>query len=195
MKPNDIEAPPQPGGPNSKDIVFIIFMGLVLVAVSVLGMWNFKEGQHVEDAKRNGEAWMAWLAEAGKQRMDKNYEVKACAGGVKPTKPEEEASADTPAPGTWGACLAYLQTQSDLKNLVNTFFNKPVHVVEKCDKTDMSTRGAIFFNNLVPTPPGSAVPMVVNPLTPADAIDSKLQIRIIVCDKGGYPIKVGEVEF
>jgi hypothetical protein len=36
---------------------------------------------------------------------------------------------------------------------------------------------------------------VVNPLTPADAIDSKLQIRIIVCDKGGYPIKVGEVEF
>jgi hypothetical protein len=195
MKPNDIEARPQPGGPNSIDIVFIIFMGLVLVAVSVLGMWNFKEGQHVEDAKRNGEAWMAWLAEAGKQRMDKNYEVKACAGGVKPTKPEEEASADTPTPGTWGACLAYLQTQSDLKNLVNTFFNKPVHVVEKCDKTDMSTRGAIFFNNLVPTPPGSAVPMVVNPLTPADAIDSKLQIRIIVCDKGGYPIKVGEVEF
>lgn len=195
MKPNDIEAPPQPGGPNSKDIVFIIFMGLVLVAVSVLGTWNFKEGQHVEDAKRNGEAWMAWLADAGKQRMQDNYEHKACAGGVKPGKPEEGAAADAKIPGTWGACLEYLQTKSELKNLVNTFFNKPVHVVEKCDKTDLSTRGAVYFMNLVATPPGSAVPVVVNPLTEADAIDSKLQIRIIVCDKGGYPIKVGEVEF
>jgi hypothetical protein len=37
--------------------------------------------------------------------------------------------------------------------------------------------------------------MVVNPLKEEDAIDSKLQIRVTVCDKGGYPIKVGELEF
>jgi hypothetical protein len=35
----------------------------------------------------------------------------------------------------------------------------------------------------------------VNPLKEEDAIDGKLQIRVIVCDKGGYPIKVGELEF
>lgn len=195
MKSDETQAPPQAGGPNSKDIVFLIFLGLMFLAVAVLGTMNFREGQHEEDAKHNGEAWMAWLAEAGKQRMDENYEHKPCAGGVKPSKPEEGASSDAKMPGTWGACLAYLQTKSELKDLVNSFFNKPVHVVEKCDKTDLSTRGAIFFSNLVATPAGSAIPMVVNPLTEADAIDAKLQIRITVCDKGGYPIKVGEVEF
>jgi len=183
------------GAPNSKDIAFLIFMAFVVVAVIWLGRFNFKEGQHIEDAKNNGEAWVAWLTEAGTKRMEADYQHKACAGGVKPEKPADGASADGQVPGTWGACLAYLQSSSELKGLVNTFFDKPMHVVEKCDKSDLSTRGAISFFNLVPTPPGSAVPMVVNPLKEEDAIDGKLQIRVIVCDKGGYPIKVGELEF
>ena len=194
MNSNDTEAPRQAGGPNSKDIAFLIFLGLVLVAVAVLGVLNFREGQQVEQAKHNGEAWMAWLAEASPQRMGENFEPKECARGVKPDKTAEGA-AEGKTPGTWGACLAYLQAKSELKDLVNSFFHKPPHVVEKCDKNDLSTRGAISFNNLVATPAGSAVPMVVNPLNEADAIDGKLQIRITVCDKGGYPIKVGEVEF
>ncbi len=193
MKSQDTDVPHSTGTPNSKDIVFLIFLGLMLVAVTVLGTFNFKEGQHVEDAKHNGEAWMAWLADAGKGRMEEGFEPKACAGGIKPVKAAE--GSDAKSAGTWGACLAYLQNESELKNLVNSFFNKPVHVVEKCDKADLSTRGAISFNNLVATPPGSAVPMVVNPLAEADAIDSKMQIRITVCDKGGYAVKVGEVEF
>jgi len=189
-------APPNASGaPNTKDIIFLIFMAFVVVAVIWLGRFNFKEGQHIEDAKHNGEAWVAWLTEAGTKRMEANYEHKACAGGVKPEKPADGASADSKVPGTWGACLAFLQSSSELKGLVNTFADKPLHVVEKCDKTDLTTRGAINFFNLVPTPPGSAVPMVVNPLKEEDAIDGKLQIRVIVCDKGGYPIKVGELEF
>ena len=194
MNSNDTEAPPQPGGPNSKDIVFLIFLGFVLVAVAILGVFNFKEGLHVEQAKHNGEAWMAWLAEASPQRMGENFEPKECAGGVKPDKAAEGATEGKKL-GTWGACLAYLQSKSELKDLVNSFFDKPLHIVEKCDKNDLSTRGAISFHNLVTTPAGSAVPLVVNPLAEADAIDAKLQIRITVCDKGGYPIKVGEVEF
>ena len=70
MKSQDTDVPHSTGTPNSKDIVFLIFLGLMLVAVTVLGTFNFKEGQHVEDAKHNGEAWMAWLADAGKGRME-----------------------------------------------------------------------------------------------------------------------------
>ena len=195
MNSNDKASPPSSGKPNSTDLVFLTFMVFVVVAVIWLGRFNFKEGQHIEDAKHNGEAWVTWLTEAGTKRMDPNYEHKACAGGVKPEKPAEGAAADSKTVGTWGACLAFLQSATELKDLVNTFFDKPPHVVEKCDKADLSTRGAISFNNLVATPPGSAVPMVVNPLKDEDAIDGKLQIRVTVCDKGGYPIKIGELEF
>ena len=195
MNSNNTAPPPSSGKPNSTDSVFLIFMVFVVVAVIWLGQFNFKEGQHIEDAKHNGEAWVTWLTEAGTKRMEAGYEPKACAGGVKPEKPAEGAPADSKLAGTWGACLEYLKTTSELKDLVNSFFNKPLHVVEKCDKSDLSTRGAISFSNLVATPPGSAVPMVVNPLKEEDAIDGKLQIRVTVCDKGGYPIKVGELEF
>jgi hypothetical protein len=170
-------------------------MVFVVVAVIWLGRFNFSQGQHIEDAKSNGEAWVAWLTEAGTKRMEAGFEPKACAGGVKPEKPADGAAATAKPAGTWGACLAYLQSESELKGLVNTFFDKPLHVVEKCDKSDLSSRGAISFNNLVATPPGSAVPLVVNPLKEEDAIDGKLNIRVTVCDKGGYPIKVGELEF
>ena len=195
MTSNDQAHPPASGKPNSTDMVFLIFMAFMVVAVIWLGEFNFKQGQHIEDAKHNGEAWVAWLTEAGTKRMEAGYEPKACAGGVKPEKPAEGAAANAKLAGTWGACLEYLQSASELKGLVNSFFKQPLHVVEKCDKSDLSTRGAISFNNLVATPAGSAVPMVVNPLKEEDAIDGKLQIRVTVCDKGGYPIKVGELEF
>lgn len=195
MNSNDKVPPFSSGKPSSTDIAFLIFMGFVVVAVIWLGEFNFKQGQHIEDAKHNGEAWVAWLTEAGTKRMEAEFEHKACAGGVKPEKPAEGAATDSKLPGTWGACLDYLQTKSELKGLVNTFFNQPLNVVEKCDKNNLSTRGAISFNNLVATPPGSAVPLVINPLKEEDAIDGKLQIRVTVCDKGGYPIKVAELEF
>ena len=191
----DSEAPHSNGLPTTKDIVFVLFMCAVFVAVIWLGKFNFQQGQHIEDAKHNGEAWVAWLTEAGTKRMDDGFPHKACAGGVKPEKPADGSAPTGKTPGTWGACLEYLQSASELKGLVNSFFNQPLHVVEKCDKSDLSTRGAISFNNLVATPAGSAVPLVVNPLKDDDAIDGKLQIRVIVCDKGGYPIKVGELEF
>ena len=185
MNSNESASPAISGKPNGTDILFLIFMALVVVAVVVLGQMNFREGQHLEDAKRNGEAWVAWLNEAGAKRMDEGYEPKACAGGASEQKPAS----------TWGACLEHILKESELKDLVNTFHNQPMNVVEKCDKADRSTPGGIQFDNLVPTPAGSAVPMVVNPLKAEDLIGGKLQIRVTVCDKGGFPVKVAELEF
>ena len=117
--------------------------------------------------------------------MEEGFEPKACAG----------AGGDEKSGPTWGACVEYLLKESELKGLVNTFHNQALQVIEKCDRGDLSTAGGIRFDNLVPTPPGSAVPMVVNPLKADDSIKGKLQIHVVICDKGGYPIKVAELEF
>jgi hypothetical protein len=55
--------------------------------------------------------------------------------------------------------------------------------------------GAIVLENLVATPAGSAIPFVISPLTDATAIDTKLLLRMSVCDKGGYVIKISEFDF
>jgi hypothetical protein len=36
---------------------------------------------------------------------------------------------------------------------------------------------------------------VASQLTDMDAIDTKMSLKLTVCDKGGYPIKVDEFEF
>ncbi len=185
MDTNVSETSSSKGRLDSRDVGFLIFLAFAMAAVIALGTLTFKEGLHVENAKQNGEAWMNWLAQAGPERMSETYEPQACAG----TKVSDKAA------NTWGDCMNYLRNQSQLNKLVNTFSNQPVHVVEKCIKSDLSTRGAISFSNIVSTPVGSAVPSVTTPLIEATPIDSKLLIRITVCDKGGYPSKVGEIEF
>jgi hypothetical protein len=47
----------------------------------------------------------------------------------------------------------------------------------------------------VPTPPGSAIAAITSELVSLDAIDTKISLKLTVCDKGGYPIKVDEFEF
>jgi hypothetical protein len=48
---------------------------------------------------------------------------------------------------------------------------------------------------LISTPPGSAIPIVASQLVDIDSIDTKLNLRVTVCDKGGYAIRVEEFEF
>jgi len=52
-----------------------------------------------------------------------------------------------------------------------------------------------MLEKIVATPPGSAIPFVNSPLTESDQIDQKMQIRVTVCDKGAYPIRISELEF
>ena len=55
--------------------------------------------------------------------------------------------------------------------------------------------GAIVLEKMIATPPGSAVPVINSQLVDSDAIDQKLQLRVTICDKGSYPIKIAELEF
>lgn len=188
--PTDHSHEPQQVGTTSSDKLFLGFLVFIITSVTWLGVINYKEALKVEDAKINGEAWVAWLTETGTTRFEADTKHAACKGGV---KPPADAKADTP--GTWGACLAHILANTDLKDQVNVFFNKPPHFVAACDPKDRTLMGAILLEDLMPTPPGSATPFVASQLLETDSIDYKMQLRLSVCDKGGYAIKVAEFEF
>ena len=177
-------------GPTTADKLFMFFLLLVVIAVTLLGVVNYKEALKTEASKSNGEAWVAWLTETGTTRFEADTQHPACKGGVKPA-----ADAKATDAGTWGACLAHILATTDLKDQINPFFNKPPHFVAACVPSDRTLMGAILLEDLMPTPPGSATPFVASQLVETDAIDYKMQLRLSVCDKGGYAIKVAEFEF
>ena len=177
-------------GTNSADKLFIAFLVLVVAAVTWLGVVNYKEAVKVETSKSNGEAWVAWLTETGTTRFEPDAQHPACKGGVKPA-----ADAKAGTPGTWGACLAHILATTELKDQINPFFNAAPHFVAACVSTDRTLMGAILLEDLMPTPPGSATPFVASQLVESDPIDYKMQLRLSVCDKGGYAIKVADFEF
>ena len=179
-------------GPNSADKLFLAFLVLIVAAVTLLGVVNYKEAIKVETSKSNGEAWVAWLTETGTTRFEANTQHPACKGGVKPAA---DAKSDQPVLGTWGACFAYAMANTDLKKQINPFFNETPQFIAKCDPADRTVMGAFVLEDLMPTPPGSATPFVASQLVDTDAIDYKMQLRLSVCDKGGYAIKVAEFEF
>jgi hypothetical protein len=182
-----------PPADTGVDYGFLIFMVFIVVAVTWLGFTNFTEARKTEVAKSNGEAWVEWLTEQGTKRFEADYKIEACKGGVKPSP--DAAKSDDPVLGTWGACFNYIMKNTELKDQINTFFNKTPQFVEKCDTSNRSLTGAIVLEDLMPTPPGSAIPFVGTQLVATDPIDYKMQLRVSVCDKGGDAIKVAEFEF
>ena len=190
MEPTQDQSNPANLGPTTSDYLFLLLIAVIIVLVTWLGIVNYKEALKVEASKSNGEAWVAWLTETGTTRFEANTQHPACKGGVKPAA---DAKADTP--GTWGACLAHIMATTELKDQINPFFNATPHFVAACDPKDRTLMGAILLEDLMPTPPGSATPFVASQLLETDAIDYKMQLRLSVCDKGGYAIKVAEFEF
>jgi len=181
MNSTELSTEPAKTGPNASDIGFMALMAGLMVFVFWLTTINYSEGLKTEAAKRNGEAWTEWLTTAGTSRFNDGFAHAPCSG-----------KAD---PGTWAECAAYIKTQTSLKGLVNTFFDKPPELIAACNKEDLTTIGGIVIDNMVATPAGSAIPFVVKPFTPEDLITTKLQLRLTICDKGGYSIKVSEFEF
>ncbi len=198
------------------DYAFLTLMVVVLISVTWIGVLAYEEGLKTEGTKRNGEAWAAWMTEAGTKRLNADYEIAACSGGVKAAPvaspaeapaPEassddsgtapEKAAAPAPAPevASWGSCFEYLQTQSPLKDLRNPFSGEALKFEAGCNPSDHGLAGAIILEKMVPTPAGSSTPFVVSQLVASDPIGAKMQIRLTICDKGGDGLKVGEFEF
>ena len=113
--------------------------------------------------------------------------------------PDNKATAGKPAKSsrkTWGGCMDALKSAKvSVAEQINPFSLKPVAFVAKCDPADHSLNGAIVLEKLTPTPPGSSVPSTASELLVSDGIASKLQLRVTICDKGSYPIRIAEIEF
>lgn len=198
------------------DMLFGLVLLGVIAFVSWVGYLAYHEGLKIETSKRQGEAWLQWLGEASATRFQPDFSIPACAGGVPAAAAEASAAAPeasvaeaatvplpppaaaaaSAAPKTWGACFkALTQEGGPWAGQTNPFAESPVRLVPKCDKNDLSVAGHFFFEKLTPTPPGSPVPTLVSALGDADLLDQKLQLRLTVCDKGGLPMRIGEVEF
>jgi hypothetical protein len=193
------------------DYAFIVFILLVLVAVTMLGVVGHREALKTEGSKRNGEQWAAWFTKASETRFAPDYAIAACAGGAKPAvaaapatgddaKPAgapatEATAAAVPAAGTWGGCVAHLMSATELKDMVNPFTGTAPNFIPACNPADHSLVGSVVIEKITPNPPGSAVPSITSQLVDADSIAEKLALKISVCDKGSYAVKVAELEF
>ena len=171
------------GLPNFFDILFLIFLACMLGVVAWVGVLSHEEGLKNEATKHNGEAWVKWMKDNSEARTKEDFEIEAC-------------SASDAERRRWGDCFKELSESTEpLNKLINPFTNKPVQFVAKCDPKDPQTIGGIFIEKLVPTPAGSAIPVVASQLVDIDPIDTKINLKLTVCDKGGYAIKVDEFEF
>jgi len=176
-------APVNSGMPNKSDILFLILLACIMATVAWVGVLAYKEGYKNEVTKHNGEAWVKWMKDNSEARTQEGFSVENCA--VSETERKR-----------WGECFKELTEKvAPLNNLINPFLNVPVQFVAKCDPKDRSTVGGIFLEKLMATPLGSAVPVVASQLVDIDPIDTKLSLKLTVCDKGGYPVKVDEFEF
>jgi len=171
------------GLPNFFDILFLIFLAGMVAMVAWVGVLSHEEGIKNEVTKQNGEAWVKWLKANSEARTKDDFEFEAC-------------SASTSERKRWGDCFNTLQeSEKTLNALINPFTKEPVNFVAKCDPKDRGSVGGIYLEKLLSTPAGSAIPIVASQLVDTDPIDTKLNLKLTVCDKGGYAIKVDEFEF
>ena len=182
-------------GVTPTDTIFLVFLGLVVIGVCWLGRIAYLEGGKTEISKRNGEVWLAWFAKARKERFDAGYEPVSCSGRSEPSIAGVAGPVTQPDTQTWASCMEVLtRDKGALAHLRNPFFESPMIFAAKCEPGNRKLTGALVFEKITPTPPGSAVASVASPLVDADPVGKPFQVRITVCDKGAYPILIGETE-
>ena len=210
-------------GPKPADIAFLVFLFLAMIGIGWVGHLAYKEGLKTQATKHNGEVWAKWLSQASAERGGAGYEFSSCATGFVPPAPatpgdltatpgqaeattEIKPEATAPmikagpppvlVPRTWGPCLKAITTLGGpLADTINPFSQKPIVIVTKCDMSDRALAGVMALEKTLSTPPGSAIPFISSPLVESDSIEQKLQIRVTMCDKGAYPIRIAEIEF
>ena len=174
------------GKPNATDLAFLVFLLVILISVAVMGTFTFREGLKTEATKSQGEALVAWLGQSKAKRSEPDFAPAACSMTV----------GSTGKPRTWAECLPALQAEGGpLVGVSNAFTGRPLGLIARCDPSSNESPGQFVIERVSATPPGSAVPLVVAPFAPEDTLDKTLTIKVTVCDKGGYGIKIGEAEF
>ncbi|MBJ7474691.1 MAG: hypothetical protein RL373_1401 [Pseudomonadota bacterium] len=188
---------------NLWNLVFILWVILILTLVIWTGSLSFKNGLKTEIVKANGLAWIDWLSQASQERFEPSYKIPACAGQPNQLDPVEKSpskkelqQSDKKNQTTWAECFQSL-TSSDmpLGQLRNPYTNQPVQFIKKCDSADPSLAGALVILKILPAPNTISNQNIFKPLLDSDPIDLKQQLRIFICDHASYPILIGDFEF
>lgn len=172
--------------PTASDMAFLGFLVGVIVTVAVAGTLTFREGLKTEVGKTQAEALVKWLADAKDRRAQTGFEPSACSS----------ASPDPAKPPTWADCSkALFGPGGPMADLRNVFSGQPMVFLARCEPSDPQSPGQLALEKILSTPLGSAVSSITVALAAEDPIDKVLTIKVALCDKGGYPIKVAEVQF
>ena len=76
----------------------------------------------------------------------------------------------------------------------NPFNPKESVMGTKCERDKPLTRGQLVVEKGTPPPPGISGSVSYASIEDSEPIVKGLMLKIIVCDKGSYPIKVSEVK-
>lgn len=176
--------PPSPGL-NLSDKLFILLLILALVGVAWVGRHSFNEGLKTETAKRNGETWLSTLKDLHEVRMKSGDKSGPC----------HKLSEEGQPVHTWEGCFEAIQAMPNVASLLNPYSGEKLAAIDACVPGNLKTSGHLVFKRVDANPPGSATPTNVVGLTPDTTLEVPRVIQIKVCDRGGYPISIGEVEF
>ncbi len=173
------------------EVMFILLLISAMVLVVVVGRLSLDEAQRSEVAKGTAITLLKWFDELG---SDASKVPAALQEKCRPAEPAEDAAAKTEvkvAARTWAECRdALLAEGGPLHEAKNPF--EPDYSVfsEKCDRSNRATRGTVVVEESLKVAPGQ--PAAFAPIAHARVLEKDLGIRIAICDKGSFVIKIGE---
>lgn len=148
---------------NRDDLLFCVLAVATCCGVTALGWIAVRDAERLESLKSRGEALVAWIA---KQRQSHQMGLKGACDGR-----------------TWADCATVLP---DAARPV-----PPVGFARGCGSELPDGRASLVVERgSVPLTPGA--PPAYARLAPTDSMTPGMELRILACDKGGYPVVVGE---
>lgn len=171
------------------EFLFILMLIGALVLVGFLGHLSMREARRTEAAKAQAVKLVQWFEGLASDSNEISAELKAqCAAG----QPADKA-APAKAGITWQSCRDALGREGGpLHGYVNPFSDEYAVFNEKCDRKNIATRGAIIVEEAQKVPPGQ--PAVYSPMLDERPLEKELAFRVTICDKGSFPIKIGEAK-
>jgi len=166
---------------RAADAAFIAVLVAALCLVIYIGRVAYHEASLTEAAKANAEALRQW------------FDTVAQAHAQGQPTPLEDCVAD--GEKTWEQCRkALLGADGPLHSLRNPFDAALGVIGPKCDRADLNTRGLLVVEKGTQAPPGMPPGVNYGPIEDSDKLTREMPARILVCDKGAYPLRVAEVK-
>lgn len=177
-------------GLGAEDLVFLLLLVLALAAVALSGRLAYEQGARLETAKSHAQVFVRWAEAVAQSAEKEGLTLQRCASlSAAPAGQAPEAK-----PPSWSACRqALMSAGAPLAELANPFMASNALIGSKCERKLPASRGLVIVEKGTPTPPGLPPGVVWSALAEDEPMARGLQLRVQVCDGGGYPIRIAEV--